>query len=514
MFRSDNKNVIELTDKAQKSFQAGNFAGALDYINRAISMMPRNIDLHDFKSDILFHSEEYQEAIKEIEFTGTLEPNNATEYSLESLCYLELGENEKAIKFADKAIKADPDYAFGYYTRARGLNSLGRTDDAILEYTKALEKDPSDPDVHRELGELYLEAEKYKMAERELKLALRFRKNDKITNELMVDLKQTTEKPTEFITALLDAFKNTGDIDYLIRITDFLVESGDIPDAEKVANDSYNSALDNIDLASNLAKVYYLDGKYGEGNDVFKKHIERNDNRETNEEYIKMLVTTSQYDIAIPVIDKNIKKYPGEESFIFYKFYALSEKGDHTNALPAIKTLYDKQPESTQYAINYAIELSHNGIKEEPVKVLDKVSKITNDPEIERAYYTVYANEGLYDKAMEYLSRAIEMEDDNEEISDILNPAIEDSIVKNYYNKMITLLDTLSNKGDSTVKILYTIEKACIMSVTGDKAQAMEILENIDPKEDVCQIIDEYMDFENEKITEFLESYYDEHCNN
>jgi tetratricopeptide (TPR) repeat protein len=514
MFRSDNKNVIELTDKAQKFFQAGNFAGALDYINRAISMMPRNIDLHDFKSDILFHSEEYQEAIKEIEFTGTLEPNNATEYSLESMCYLELGENEKAIKFADKAIKADPDYAFGYYTRAKGLDRLGRTDDAISEYKKALEKDPSDPDVHRELGDLYLSAEKYKMAERELKLALRFRKNDKITNELMVDLKGATEKSSGFITALLDAFKNTGDIDYLIRITDFLVESGDMANAEKIANNFYNSALDNIDLASNLAKVYYLDGKYGEGNEVFKKHIERNDNEETNEEYVKMLVSTSQYDIAIPVIEENIKRYPGEESFIFYKFYALSEKGDHTDALQAIKTLYDNQPESTQYAINYAIELSHNGIKDEPVKILEKVSKISKDPEIERAYYTVYSNEGLYDKAIEYLSRAIEMEDDIEEISDILNPAIEDSISKNYYDKMVQLLGTLSNKEDSTRSIFYTIEKACIMSVTGDKDKSMAILESIASEEDICEIIDQYIDFENKEITEFFKSYYDKHCNN
>ena len=30
-------------------------------------------------------------------------------------------------------------------------------------------------------------------------------------------------------------------------------------------------------------------------------------------------------------------------------------------------------------------------------------------PEVERAYYTVYGNLGLYDKAVEYLGRAVEM---------------------------------------------------------------------------------------------------------
>ena len=37
-----------------------------------------------------------------------------------------------------------------------------------------------------------------------------------------------------------------------------------------------------------------------------------------------------------------------EETFIFYKFYALSEKGEHADALLPIKTLYDKQPDSIQ----------------------------------------------------------------------------------------------------------------------------------------------------------------------
>ncbi len=514
MFRVDNKDVVELVDNARELFQAGNFAGALEYVGRAISISPRNIDLHEFKSDILYHSGEFREAITELEFIESLEPDNASHYSMESLCYVQMEENEKALKFADKAIKVDPDYAFAYYNRAKALNNLGRTDDAISAYRISLEKNPSDPDAHRDLGELYIDAEKYTMAERELKLALRFGKNDIITNELMVQLKLATEEPSGFIKALLDAFKNTGDIDYLVRITDFLMDTGDIADAEKVAKDFYNSAQDNIDMASNLAKVYYIEGNYDEGNKVFENHINRNDNAITNQEYIKMLVTTSQYDLALPLVDKNIKKYPEEETFIFYKFYALSEKGDHADALPVIKILYDMQPDSTQYAINYAIELSHNGMIEEPAKVLDKVSNPDKDPEIERAYYTVYANGGLYDKAISYLSSAIEMEDDTEDISDILNPAIEDSIAKNYSDKMIRLLDTLPDKEDSIKRTLYKIEKACITYVTEGKDEAIKIIESIESKEDVCQAIDQYIDFKNEKLIEFMESYYDKHCKN
>ena len=514
MFRTDNKNVYELTEKAQKLFEADDFAGALEAINRAISILPRNVDLHDFKSDILFHSGDFDETIKELEFIETLDPGDASHYSMESLCYLQMGEDEKALELADKAIKVDNDYEFSYYNRARALNNLGRTEDAISAYRLYLEKEPSDPDGHRDLGELYLDAGNYKMAERELKLSLRFRKNDKITNDLMVELKLATGGAFEFTRALLDAFKNTADTDYLVRITDFLLDNGDMDNAEKIAKDFYNSALDNLDMASNLAKVYYIEQKYDMGNGIFKEYIKRNNNIEANEEYVKMLVTTAQYDLALSIIEENARKYPEEETFIFYKFYALSEKGEHADALLPIKTLYDKQPDSIQYGINYAIELSHNGVKDEPVDILNRISKLDKGPEIERAYYTVYGNLGLYDKAVEYLGRAVEMDDDIEEICDILNPAIEDSITKNYHEKIIQLLNTLPDKEENIIHALYAIEKACILSAVNRTEEATKILEGIDSKEDVCMIINQYMDFENSKISEFLEDYFNKHCNN
>ena len=71
---------------------------------------------------------------------------------------LQMGEDEKALELADKAIKVDKDYEFSYYNRARALNNLGRTEDAISAYRLSLEKEPSDPDGHRDLAELYLDA--------------------------------------------------------------------------------------------------------------------------------------------------------------------------------------------------------------------------------------------------------------------------------------------------------------------------------------------------------------------
>ncbi len=513
MFRTDNKNVIELADKAQKLLDFGDFSGSLGAINRAISILPRNIDLHSLKSDILFHSGDFEEAIKELKFIETLDPDNASYYSMESLCYLQMEEDKKALESANKAIKVDKDYVFSYYNRARALNNLGRTDEAISAYNLYLEKNPSDSDAHRDLGEIYFDAKKYKMAEREVKLALRFSKNDKLAYDLMIKVKLETEDTKGLIDTLVDAFENTDDMNYIIKFTDILLDFGYTDNAGKIAKDFYNYDLNNLDLASNLAKAYYADEKYNEGNNVFDDYIKRNNNVESNEEYIKMLLTTPQYDLALSIIDNNIKKYPEEEIFVFYKFQVLSDKGDHANALALIKTLYDKHLDSMQYGINYAVELAYNGMKDEALDILNGISKLYKEMKFEYAYYAVYANLGLYDEAIEYLYKTVETEDDIESISDILTLAIEDSIERNYYKKIIHVLDTLSNKEENIKHILCNIGKACILSVINSTEEATKILEGMDSN-DVCMIIVQYMDFANSKISEFLENYFNNHCNN
>ena len=95
-----------------------------------------------------------------------------------------------------------------------------------------------------------------------------------------------------------------------------------------------------------------------------------------------------------------------------------------------------------------------------------------------------------------------------------MNPAIDDSITKNYYEKIIHLLDTLPDREENIVHALYAIERACILTAVNRAEEATKILEGIDSKEDVCLVINRYMDFENPKISEFLENYFNKHCNN
>ncbi len=509
----DNKNVVELAAKAQKLFDSGDFDDALKNINKAISILPGNIDLHNLKSDILFNKGDLNETIKELKFLETPDHDNASYYSMESTCYLSMNDYEKALECADKAIKIDPEYISSYYNRAVSLKNMGKIDDAVIAYKIALEKEPSDPDVHKNLGEIYLEQKKYKMAESELKLAMKFRNDDENIYDLIAELKLETGDVHGYSQTLLNAFNNTGNIDYLIKITDFFIDSGDIDNAERSAIDFYNIDKNNIDLVSNLAKVYSIENKYYDINKIFEELIENGGGIKANLAYIDILEATGQYDHAISIIDENIRKYPEENAFIFYKFYVLSIKGEHKNALPVIKKLYEKEPDMVQYLIGYAIELSYNNINDEAIKILNKISEIHRSADIETAYCIVYTNESLYDKVIEHLGKLARLDDNIHYIYDTVNSIIDDLIEKNYINELIKLFDESSDTENNFKHILYNIEKACIISIDNlDKA--LEILENIESTWNVCFIISEYMNFKNKKISEFIENYYYEHCNN
>ena len=102
MFRRENKSVAELVKEVQDLLDANDLDKALEKINLAISMYPRNPDLHDLKSDILFNSMDYPGTVKELKFIEAMEPHNASNYSRESLCYMSMGWKNRTYKTNNK----------------------------------------------------------------------------------------------------------------------------------------------------------------------------------------------------------------------------------------------------------------------------------------------------------------------------------------------------------------------------------------------------------------------------
>jgi len=512
MFRRENKSVAELVNEVQDLLDSNDLDKALEKINLAISMYPRNPDLHDLKSDILFHSMDYPGTLKELKFIEAMEPHNASNYSRESLCYMSMGKQKEALEAAEKAIKVDPEYIPSYYNRARALNNMGRIDDAMSAYKLASEKDPSDPDTHRDLGELYLLSGDFNKALNELKLAMRFRNDDETTINLMADLRLVTGDVKKFAEVLINAYQKTDDPSYLIRMTDMFIYFGEISKAEKLAEEFYRMDDKSIEFAYNLAKIYWYGEKHSEANKVFENLVRQDDSKETHLSYIEFLNETNQYELILSIIDDIINKYPWEEMFMFYKFDALSGNDDHVNALEIIKNLYEKKPDDPLFGSEYAVELSFNGVNDVSINMLDKIRNSYNSIRLEKAYYRIYINWKSYDKAMEWLNKAISREENLYNVADKINEAIDDSIIMGYQSSLMGLIDSLLETTDQDKHDIYTAQKACILFAEKDPDGAEKLLKSIKPPGRVCSIIEKYLDFENHDISLFLDTYLAKNC--
>lgn len=511
MFTRNNKNIDELVNEATLLFESGNFDGGLEKIDQAIFMQPRNLEFHHLKTDMLFSEENFSETIKELKFIELLEHGNASNYSLESLCYLNIDDPAKALDSANKAIKEDPGIESAYYHKAMALEDLGELDDAIAAYKLASEKDPSNPDIHRDLGSMYFDQTKYSAALREVKLAMRFNKNDKITNTLMASLQLEKGDFDGFFKTLTDAYKNSGDADYLVRIINFFVENGDIEQAESLGKLFYEGAPDDILLVTSLALIYGMGNKYEEANMLFNHYLEKNNYEEAKLVYINFLYDTKQFDLTLDYLNKYINEYPDNNMFVYYKYLVLSEKSDHKNALETIQSLYEKVPQNSDYAVNYATELSYSGNIAESLSILDKQGNDKSKISVILAYFNVYVNGGNYDKAINIITNYLVDETDMDKINQTIKNAIDSSIEKNFSDKILVLLDSLLKTEDKTKRSLYTIQKACIISIDNEE-KAKEMLENLKYDETICELLDTYIFSDNKKIQKFLSEYNEKNC--
>lgn len=511
MFSRDNKNLEEIVNEANALLESGNMDRALARINQAISMQPRNLDLHNLKATILFSKEDYTGTLKELKFIESLSQNNAENYNLESLCYQNLDENEKALEYANKAIKAEPDLASAYYHKAMALDNMGEVEDAIKAYKEAAEKDPSNADIHRDLGSIYYDQEQYDLAMKEVKLAMRFNKADELTITLMANLQQEKSDIKGFLKTLSDAYKNTGNPEYLVKITDLLIEMGNMEGAESVARSFYDVDPDSIELVNSLATIYCARGRCEEANMLFNQYLVKNDSEESKIGYMHFLDETAQYDLMLDHLERYIIEYPENNKFLDFKYIALSAMENHEKAVEPIKLLYERMPDSRDYAIKYAMELSYLGNISESLAILEKQGKDENGADLIMSYFTVYSNAGNYDKAIELLHNSLA----NEIILEIINQEIEMAMAKSIENgfedKVIELIDSLLTKEDSETNDLYALHKACLISIN-DSVKATEILQNHKFYMSLCDIIDEFYYPVNQKIDEFLSDYYDKYC--
>ena len=147
-------------------------------------------------------------------------------------------EFDKAIDYLERGLKINPGSAIGARYLADAYYEMDDMDGAVFAYTKAIRSDPDNPDLHFNLGVLYLQLGDFEMTEEEFQQVLKINPDD-----------------TQAAIGIGDAYQG--------------MERWE--DAEYYYSRALRSDPDNPTLLRNLGVVIYRQGRMEEGQEYLNK---------------------------------------------------------------------------------------------------------------------------------------------------------------------------------------------------------------------------------------------------
>ncbi len=138
---------IALNSAGVESMFLNEDAKALEYLNKAVEVAPRNYKGFYNRGLLYLKNKEPKLAIKS--FNQTLDLYNyAKAYTGRASAYYMLGDIPKAINDANLALQSDPNNAKAHFVLANCYNDMNRLNDALKEYNKSIELNSLEPDFY------------------------------------------------------------------------------------------------------------------------------------------------------------------------------------------------------------------------------------------------------------------------------------------------------------------------------------------------------------------------------
>lgn len=134
-------NSIFLERIAGCYFDLGDYAQALIFVDRALSMKPDDEDLYLLKGNIYNEMGNQSDAIAQLDKYIEMTPEFYYGYYRRGWFNDEKGDREAAIDDYTMAITLEPNYAYSYIGRGRDYDMMGQREAAMSDYKKVIELD-------------------------------------------------------------------------------------------------------------------------------------------------------------------------------------------------------------------------------------------------------------------------------------------------------------------------------------------------------------------------------------
>jgi tetratricopeptide (TPR) repeat protein len=137
------KDAVALLLKGEVYFASGMYPEAAKSCDDAIKIDPKFVGAYTLRISSFIKEKQYAKALADLDTLFTLSPNSAVPYALRGAAYVGMGKYDNAIKDCTEAITRDPKQAKAFYYRAEAYQDSGQYDKSIPDFTEAINLEPS-----------------------------------------------------------------------------------------------------------------------------------------------------------------------------------------------------------------------------------------------------------------------------------------------------------------------------------------------------------------------------------
>ncbi len=155
------QSIQQVLDRAWQIHQSGDPASAEAIYRQVLAQTPRNAAAHVYLGIALFDQRRFEESVDSYQTALMIERQFPIAWNNLGNSYRMLGEIEEADRCLKTASQQKPDYLSPLKNRGTLWIWAGEVERGLRWYHEALKLAPQDPELHRNLGVIYLLQEKY-----------------------------------------------------------------------------------------------------------------------------------------------------------------------------------------------------------------------------------------------------------------------------------------------------------------------------------------------------------------
>ncbi|WP_375505176.1 tetratricopeptide repeat protein [uncultured Nostoc sp.] len=144
-----------LYQEGVNKYEAGNYEGAVEDLNQAIELDPKNALAYNRRGDAYYRLGDYEQAQADSSQAILLNPQDANAYFDRGFAFSELGKYKEAIADYTQAIKLNSQDAYAYYGRGLARTQLKDNKGAIGDFNKAIALKPQYSEAYLQRGILH-----------------------------------------------------------------------------------------------------------------------------------------------------------------------------------------------------------------------------------------------------------------------------------------------------------------------------------------------------------------------